>query len=225
MIADWWAEERAAQAEGFVCVAGIDEAGRGALAGPVIAACVVLPCEPDLPGINDSKLLTPAQREELFVRIHRCARGIGIGRVECTVVDEINVLRATHEAMHLALANLPFGLNPDLALIDGLPVHPFPVPQTAIVGGDGLCGSIAAASIIAKVTRDRIMCEMDLLYPGYGFADHKGYGSPKHKRALAALGPCPQHRRTYRPVAASFESDLEFAPQPAKRQKRGKPSR
>ena len=198
---DWWQEERIAWTEGYRCIAGIDEAGRGAWAGPVVAASVVLPYETVPPGVNDSKLLTPAQREALFDRILALARGVGIGIVEASVIDEINILRAAHEAMRLALTDLPKGLQPDLALIDGLPVRPFPVAQVAIVRGDSHSASIAAASILAKVTRDRILREADLLYPGYGFASHKGYGTPQHREALTKLGPCPLHRLTFRPVA------------------------
>ncbi|HLK58660.1 MAG TPA: ribonuclease HII [Chthonomonadaceae bacterium] len=204
VITNWLLEEQIAWTEGYRCVAGIDEAGRGALAGPVVAACVVLPyaCLPA--GINDSKALTPAQRERCYPELIRMARGVGIGIVEANVIDEINILQATHRAMRLALENLPPGLFPDLALIDGLPVRPFPLPQTALVKGDSRCASIAAASIIAKVTRDRLMCAYHADYPGYGFAGHKGYGAPLHLRALAELGPCPLHRRSFRPVAEAF---------------------
>ena len=198
---DWLNEEREAWEAGYVCLAGIDEAGRGALAGPVVAACVVLPHAVVPAGVNDSKALTAAQRELGFAEIQRVARGVGVGIVEASVIDEINILQAAHRAMRLALADLPCGLFPDLALIDGLPVRPFPLSQWALIKGDSRSATIAAASIIAKVTRDRMMREYDLTYPGYGFAAHKGYGAPIHLRALAELGPCPLHRRTYRPVA------------------------
>ena len=199
---DWWREERIAWSEGYYCLVGIDEAGRGALAGPVVAACVVLPREKVPHGVNDSKALMPEQRERLYDEIVTVARGIGVGIVEAKTVDAINVLKATHQAMRLALKNLPFGLRPDLALIDGLPVRPFPITQFALVKGDGRSASIAAASIIAKVTRDRLMREYAAVYPAYGFDSHKGYGAPVHLRALAEHGPCPLHRRTFRPVAA-----------------------
>jgi ribonuclease HII len=198
---DWWHEERIAYAEGCRCIGGIDEAGRGALAGPVVAACVILPFECSLPGLNDSKKLTPAQRETVFAAIQKQARGIGVGMVDAERIDAINILRAAHEAMRLALDDLPPGMQPDLALIDGLPVRPFPVAQVALVRGDGRSASIAAASIVAKVTRDRLMCDLDPLYPAYGFAGHKGYPAPNHLRALATSGPCPLHRRSFRPVA------------------------
>jgi ribonuclease HII len=197
---DWWQEERIAWAEGYACVAGIDEAGRGALAGPVVAACVVLPRQGVPPGVNDSKVLTPAQRERLYDQIQAMARGVGVGIVGAARIDEINILRAAQQAMRLALENLPGGLWPDLALIDGPPVVPFPIDQVAVVRGDAHSASIAAASILAKVTRDRLMRELDSLYPGYGFTAHKGYSAPAHLRALAERGPCPEHRRTYRPV-------------------------
>ena len=198
---DWLLEERIAWAEGYRCVAGIDEAGRGTLAGPVVAACVVLPYEQVPKGVNDSKVLTPSQRETLFQKIIKMARGVGIGIVEAEVIDQINILKATHQAMRQALANLPGGLLPDIVLIDGLPVQPFPITQVAIVEGDGKSASIAAASIVAKVTRDHLMCALDTQYPGYGFATHKGYSTAAHLRALSELGACPVHRRTFRPVA------------------------
>jgi ribonuclease HII len=205
---DWWHEERTAYAEGHLCIGGIDEAGRGALAGPVVAACVILPFECAVPGLNDSKKLTPAQREAVYALIQERARGIGVGSVEAERIDAINILRAAHEAMRLALADLPPGIQPDLALIDGLPVRPFPVAQIALVRGDGRSASIAAASIIAKVTRDRVMREYDPIFPLYGFAGHKGYPAPNHLRALADAGPCPLHRRTFRPVAASIHPEI-----------------
>ncbi len=200
---DLWQEERRAWEGGARCVAGIDEAGRGALAGPVVAACVVLPFECEMPGVNDSKLLSPRQRETAFERIFAAARGIGVGAVEADQIDAVNVLRATHIAMRLALEALPGGLCPELVLIDGHPVRPFPASQLALVGGDGKSVSIAAASIIAKVTRDRLMVRYDRDHPFYGFAGHKGYGSATHLAALAQFGPCAIHRFTFRPVAVA----------------------
>ncbi len=202
---DWWLEERLAWSEGYCCLVGIDEVGRGALAGPVVAAAVVLPFERVPDGVTDSKQLSPDQREGLYPQIMHLARGVGIGIVNADRIDEINILRATHAAMRLALADLPPGLFPDLALIDGLPVLPFPLAQTALVGGDGRSASIAAASIIAKVTRDRLMRDFDAIHPGYGFASNKGYGAPVHLRGLAQVGPCEIHRRTFRPVAESLQ--------------------
>ncbi len=209
---DWWLEERRAWAEGYRCLAGIDEAGRGALAGPVVAACVVLPAERAPARVNDSKTLPPALREEIYAEIFQVARGVGIGIVQPDVIDAINILRATHQAMRLALSALPPGLRPDLALIDGLPVRPFPLIQIALVKGDARSASIAAASIVAKVTRDRLMRGLEAEFPGYGFGAHKGYPAPAHLRALDALGPCPQHRRSYRPVAECLANRAEAVP-------------
>ena len=152
-----WFEERRARKDGYRCLAGIDEAGRGALAGPVVAACVVLPFERVPVGVNDSKQLSADMRERLYDEIRNGARGVGVGIVDAPTIDRINILRASHEAMRLALADLPPGLFPDVALIDGLPVRPFPLDQIALVKGDSRSASIAAASIIAKVTRDRLM--------------------------------------------------------------------
>lgn len=201
MTAHWLAEERSARLAGCRCVAGIDEAGRGALAGPVVAACVVLPPDYIPTGVDDSKKLSPAERARCFDIIVSSAIGIGVGCISCDVIDRINILRATHEAMRQAVANLPTGVCPDLALIDGLPVLPFPITQRSIVGGDGKSASIAAASIIAKVTRDRMMCELDARHPQYQFAIHKGYGTRAHLDAIIEHGPCSEHRRSFRPVA------------------------
>lgn len=205
-MVDWWQEEREAWEAGYRCVAGIDEAGRGPLAGPVVAACVVLPYGKRPDGLNDSKQLTPRQREQLFEVILSLARGCGLGVVSAPEIDRLNVLRATHLAMRQALDALPAGMQPDLVLIDGLPVRPFPLDQVALVKGDARSASIAAASILAKVTRDRLMCEYDALYPAYGFAGHKGYGAASHLRALAEYGPCPLHRRSFRPVAEALRA-------------------
>ena len=196
-----WIEERQARRDGYRCLAGIDEAGRGALAGPVVAACVVLPFERVPNGVNDSKQLSAAMRERLYDEIRNGARGVGVGIVDAPTIDRINILRASHEAMRLALADLPPGLFPDVALIDGLPVRPFPLDQIALVKGDSRSASIAAASIIAKVTRDRLMRAYHDEYPVYGFSGHKGYPAPIHLRALQTHGVCPLHRRAYRPVA------------------------
>jgi ribonuclease HII len=196
---DWWSEERAARKRGFAVVGGIDEAGRGPLAGPVVGACVVLPFETSLPHVRDSKMLTALQREKAYTLIEECARGIGIGISEVADIDAINILRASHQAMRMAVAGLD--APPDVALIDGLAVQPFPIPQIAIVQGDGRSASIAAASIIAKVTRDRLMAHYDAQFPGYGFAAHKGYATPEHIERLRELGPSPIHRRSFAPIA------------------------
>lgn len=217
MAKDWWVEERAARERGFRVIAGIDEAGRGPLAGPVVAAAVVLPFECEVEGVRDSKTMTAEQREAAFARVMERAEAVGVGFVEPVEIDRLNILRATHQAMRKAFESLP--MRPDFALIDGLPVHPFPVLQKAVVKGDGRCASIAAASIVAKVTRDRIMREADALYPAYGFARHKGYPTAEHVALLREHGPCPLHRRSFGPVAelipaqvhdgdpALFESD------------------
>ena len=196
--------------KGICPIAGVDEAGRGPLAGPVIAAAVILPekISPELlkslARLNDSKKLSPRVREELFLILTthpEISWALGEGSVE--EIGTLNILRATHLAMRRAL--LALSIVPLHALIDGLPVRDFPVPQTALVGGDGLSLSIAAASVIAKVTRDRMMEELDLEFPQYGFARHRGYGTPEHLKQLRQYGPCKHHRRGFSPVdQASF---------------------
>jgi ribonuclease HII len=185
-------------------IAGVDEAGRGPLAGPVVAAAAILPsrwAEAGLPaglaGLNDSKQLTEAQREKFFAFLTTCAEiEFAIALVDAGVIDEINILQATHRAMNDALSQL----NPEHALVDGRPVKTMRVPQTAIVKGDARSYSIAAASVLAKVTRDRLMLEYHAQFPAYGFSDHKGYGTVKHLAAIAAHGACPIHRRTFAPL-------------------------
>jgi ribonuclease HII len=186
---------------GATQVAGVDEAGRGPLAGPVVAAAVVLPHELSVHGIDDSKKLTPKKREELYGLIEAQAVAVGVGIVDHSVIDEINILRATHRAMREAVSAL--SVTPDHVLVDGDPIPAADFPQTAINQGDRLSTAIAAASIVAKVTRDRILIEMDDVYPGYGFARHKGYGTPEHISALTRLGPCEIHRRSFRIVLDS----------------------
>lgn len=200
------AYERQLWAEGWGRLAGVDEAGRGPLAGPVVAAAVIF--DPayliaqekgDLLGLTDSKQL-PALRRSSFFEIltnnPHVSTGLGIASVE--EIDAVNILQATYLAMRRALANLPTG--PDHILVDGRPVPKLPTKSTAIVGGDGKSMSIAAASVLAKVTRDRLMHELDAQYPHYGFARHKGYGSSFHIQALLEHGPSPVHRQTFRPV-------------------------
>lgn len=204
---DAWAFERAAQAQGARRVAGVDEAGRGPLAGPVVAAAVILEPDADLPGLADSKRLTPRQREALFPQIYQQARGVGVGVVDAAVIDRINILQAALQAMHEALAALPE--PPDWVLVDG--PHPLPhldLPQTPVVRGDARSASIAAASIVAKVTRDHIMVRLDALFPGYGLAQHKGYPTPVHLQHLSALGPSPIHRLSFAPVRRSLQARL-----------------
>lgn len=180
-------------------LAGIDEVGRGCLAGPVLAAAVILPKSFEATGITDSKKLTAKQRERAYERIVAEALGVGLGQCEAAEIDRINILRATHEAMRRALAALP--LAPDEVWVDGLPVPNLHPNCHSLIGGDSLNLAIAAASIIAKVTRDRLLVEYDALWPEYGFAGHKGYGSADHLAALEKHGPCPIHRRTFGPVA------------------------
>lgn len=191
---------------GVTRVAGVDEAGRGPLAGPVVAAAAVLPARwadsglpAELAGLNDSKQLTEAQREKYFEFLTRCAEiEFAIAAVDAGVIDEINILQATHRAMNEALAQL--SPLPPHALVDGKPVKTLRVPQTAIVKGDARSYSIAAASVLAKVTRDRLMLEYHAQFPAYGFAEHKGYGTAKHLAAIAKHGSCPIHRRSFAPL-------------------------
>jgi ribonuclease HII len=190
--------ERQALAEGFRVVAGVDEAGRGPLAGPVVAAAVVFRPNEYLDGVRDSKQLSPRRRDELFPMICERAAGVGLGIVSEKVIDRINILRATQQAMRRAVASLD--VEPDLVLVDGMRIPRLNTLQKAIPGGDRISVSIAAASIIAKVTRDRIMLEQDGIYPQYGFASHKGYGTKRHFAALAGYGPCKIHRFSFRPV-------------------------
>jgi len=192
--------ENALRKTGLRQIAGIDEAGRGPLAGPVVAAAVILPDSFRHARIDDSKKLTPELREEIFAAlIARPDVCWAVSIVEHDEIDRVNILRASHEAMRRAVRAL--ATLPDHALIDGLPVRPFPIPHTAIVQGDGRCKSIAAASILAKVTRDRIMIRLDAVYPSYGFAQHKGYATQLHIARLKTHGPCPIHRKTFLPVA------------------------
>jgi ribonuclease HII len=192
--------ENALRKVGLQFIAGIDEAGRGPLAGPVVAAAVVLPLGFRHPDIDDSKKLTAELREQIFTALTtRPDVSWAVSVVEHDEIDRINILRASHEAMRRAVRAL--AMPPQHALIDGLPVRPFPVPHTAIVKGDGQCKSIAAASILAKVTRDRIMVRLDADYPLYGFAQHKGYATELHIERLKTHGPCPIHRKTFLPVA------------------------
>ena len=204
-----WRTERRLRAEGLRLIAGVDEAGRGPLAGPVVAAAAVVPIPCRLPGLADSKLLSAGQRERLFELIQRRAISIGIGVADVRMVDRLNVLRATHFAMRQAIAQLD--PEPELALVDGRGLPEAPVPQRGVVRGDRLCGSIAAASIVAKVVRDRLMAELDERYPEYGFGQHKGYATPYHLARLRELGPCPEHRMSFAPVREALQGRLPLA--------------
>jgi ribonuclease HII len=195
--------ESALHNQGYMRIAGIDEAGRGPWAGPVVAAAVVLDVDNIPAGLNDSKKLSEARREELFEKIVAVA-AYGVGVVSVAQIDQINILKATFKAMEDATKALASA--PDFALIDGNKKPQIDCPCEAIVKGDGRSVSIAAASIIAKVTRDRMMREMALAFPGYGFERHKGYGTAQHQAALKSLGPCPHHRKTFTPIRSLLES-------------------
>ena len=196
-----FAEEELLEAAGYRLVAGIDEAGCGALAGPVAAAAVILPRQCNFPWLNqvkDSKQLTPAKREALFHHIHEIAVSLGIGMVSHEVIDRQGLTLAVRLAMKLAINQLcP---PPDFLLIDFVRLPGVRLPEKGLTNGDELCFSIACASILAKVARDRIMTELDQIYPGYGLAQHKGYGTREHLTCLRRLGPSPIHRRSYQPV-------------------------
>ena len=196
--------ERACWDRGDLLVAGVDEVGRGAWAGPVVAAAVILPPDPAialaLDGVRDSKALLPAARERLAALIYRHALAIGVGSAPAGHIDAYGLLAATARAMAEALGAL--AQPPQHILIDGLPLLQLPHPHTAMVRGDACCLSIAAASVVAKVTRDRWMAELHQRRPGYGFAAHKGYGSAAHHAALSQLGACREHRLSFAPVAA-----------------------
>jgi len=192
--------EKKLRAVGVAHIAGIDEAGRGALAGPVVAAAVVLPERFRHRKLNDSKQLGPELREEIYHElIARDDLAWAVGIIDSVEIDQINILRASHKAMRAAIGAL--NIMPDHVLIDGLPVFPFPLPQTAIIDGDCISLSIAAASVIAKVTRDTLMCEFCARFPEYCFSQHKGYATELHLAKLHAHGPCPIHRHSFEPVA------------------------
>ncbi len=181
--------------ESYSAICGIDEAGRGPLAGPVVAGAVILPKDDMILYLNDSKQLTASKRDELYDVIMERAVAASVGIVDHTRIDEINILQATYEAMRKAVMDLK--VRPDILLNDAVTIPEIGIRQIPIIKGDAKSCSIAAASIIAKVTRDRIMEEMDKKYPGYGFAGNKGYGSADHIKAIKEIGPCPIHRRTF----------------------------
>lgn len=187
--------EKQLRLQGVSLIAGIDEAGRGPLAGPVVAAAVILPEVYELPGLTDSKKLSAKKREQLFTPIRQQAVAVGVGFIHADEVDEINILQATLKAMCLAVSRLK--MPPQHLLIDGITPVPLSLPQQTIKKGDSRSLSIAAASVIAKVVRDRMMVVYDRHYPQYGFAGHKGYGSAKHRALIAEHGPCPLHRKSF----------------------------
>ena len=179
----------------YTCICGIDEAGRGPLAGPVVAGAVILPEDCEILYLNDSKKLSAARREELYDEIMEKAVSVGVGMASPARIDEINILQATYEAMRQAVGQLK--AKPELLLNDAVTIPDIVIPQVPIIKGDAKSVSIAAASIIAKVTRDRLMVQYDEILPGYGFAQNKGYGSKEHIEALKSLGPTPIHRRSF----------------------------
>jgi len=208
--------ERELRLAGFHRIAGIDEVGRGSLAGPVVAAAVILPDRHRIKGLRDSKVLPQSRREALYELILDRADGVGVGCMEVEVIDRINILQATKLAMRQALGHL--SPAPDHLVIDALSLREVDLPQRPIIDGDAISASIAAASIVAKVTRDRICAEFDHRYPAYGFARNKGYGTPLHVEALINEGPCERHRRSFAPLRLwlageqlSLESLLEAA--------------
>jgi len=193
--------ERKLNDQGYNLIAGIDEVGRGAIAGPVVAAAVILPLNEKFPWLSlvrDSKQLSPSKREFLFEQIQEANLPSGIGMVPQVDIDDYGIVKATQLAMSKAIEKLPF--PPDFLLIDALPLPDVSLPQKSIFHGDQLSLSIACASIIAKVSRDRHMVELDSLYPDYGLARHKGYGTKEHMSSLQQWGPCPLHRRSFAPV-------------------------
>jgi len=192
--------ERELRAKGYKILAGVDEAGRGPLAGPVAAGCVIFPEGCELPRANDSKKLSPKRRDELFEEIKAAALGWGVGLADNEEIDRLNILQATYEAMRRAIraaVEMAGGTTPDILLIDHVHIPGITLEQFSLTHGDALSVTIGAASILAKVTRDRMMEEYDSVYPGYGFAAHKGYGTAAHYAAIREQGICPIHRRTF----------------------------
>ncbi len=197
-------EERKLWQKGYLLLAGLDEAGRGPLAGPVVAAACILPAQFDLPGLNDSKLLTERKREKLYSQIQAQAISYALGSAEPAEIDALNILQAAKLAMQRAVVGLK--VRPHYLLIDALTLPAVKLPQLPLQGGDRLSATIAAASILAKVSRDRLMIELDALYPGYAFSKNKGYGSREHMQSLRHLGPSPIHRKSFAPV--KFEASV-----------------
>lgn len=195
MSAEMWEIENDLYAQGYQLICGVDEAGRGPLAGPVCAAAVIMPQNVEIPGLNDSKKLSDKRRRELFPIIKETAIAYAVVLVDEKKIDEINILQATFRAMEQAVAEL--AANPDYVLVDGNKLPALTIPAKAVVHGDSLSGSIAAASILAKVTRDDLMLEYAKDFPQYGFEIHKGYGTKAHCAAILEHGPCPIHRTTF----------------------------
>lgn len=190
--------ERSLHAKGFKLVAGVDEAGRGPLAGPVAIGAVILPLNCHIPLLNDSKKLSPKQRDDLYYSIKEIALAVSVSIISVEEIDSMNIYQATVHGMYQALAGL--SPAPDAVLIDAVPLPQLASYSQSLIGGDAISASIAAASIIAKVERDKIMDEFDVLYPTYGFSRHKGYATSEHLQALQTYGPCPIHRRSFEPI-------------------------
>ena len=206
-LAPTYDEEAALLEDGFAVIAGVDEAGRGSLAGPVVAGAVVLPIHPSgdrIAGIRDSKRLTPRQRESALQRMWDASTAMASGAASSAEIDVVGIIEATRTAMARAIAALP--VRPDFLLLDAILLPDVGIPQHAIIKGDAKCLSIAAASIVAKVTRDSMMRDLDEEYPGYGFAQHKGYATRQHLDGLESLGACRIHRRTFAPVRRLTEA-------------------
>jgi ribonuclease HII len=197
-MVDLYAEEQSLRAEGFELLAGVDEVGRGCLAGPVFAAAVILPQDLKIPQLNDSKKLSPQLREKISAIILQQALAYKIERVSVEEIDRINILQASLQAMQLAIAGL--SIFPKLLLVDGNQQVEVSIPQKTVIQGDGRCASIAAASVIAKVARDRYMAEQEKIFPQFSFSQHKGYGTAQHLEELKKHGPTPLHRRSFAPV-------------------------
>jgi len=195
-------EELLAQ-HGFCRIAGVDEAGRGSLAGPVVASAVIVDLRRTVPGVDDSKCLSAPERERAAAAIRRTALAWATAEVEADVIDRVNILEASRRAMAIALSRLD--PRPDCAVVDAVAIPGLGFPCLPVIRGDAISYAVACASILAKVARDRRMAELDGLYPQYGFAAHKGYSVPEHLEALAAYGPCPIHRLTYRPVVPRMD--------------------
>ncbi|MGI6576288.1 MAG: ribonuclease HII [bacterium] len=195
-------KERALASQGWQYIAGVDEAGRGPLAGPVVAAAVILPRDVAYIGLNDSKRLSREQREDLYKKITSTALAWAVGSAGAEYIDTYGIVQATKHAMVTALQQLQ--LRPDYLLLDAISLAGMQMPQESIIGGDGKCACIAAASVVAKVTRDLWMSHWDQIYPGYGFAHHKGYLTKEHYQAIATLGPSPLHRLSFAPLAEGF---------------------
>lgn len=205
LVCDPWSFERSARKAGYACIAGLDEAGRGPLAGPVVAAAVVLPDGLLIPGLTDSKQVSEIERDRLFDVVREQAICFGIGIADERTIDDVNIYQATIVAMERSLEALH--PQPDYLLLDAITLPRVPIPQKPLIKGDYRSHSIAAASILAKVTRDRMMLELHDRYPQYNFRKHKGYGTREHLEALDKHGPCEAHRKTFNPVARMLGKD------------------